>query len=179
MLNKAAWSELEKWGVKKGEHPQHREAYILILSTNRDKNWWEHIIDPQQYFKKKYDKTINSLSCKKIKKKKGRKKKKKKTKKTKLIESAKMHKDNKLKGDEEDDDISMKLTDNDSVPHFITDAQFKSLREYGKNVFFAKKTAEGKGPILFKGCLPKMTPVTIEVFCCVFLYMFHLFCNRN
>ena len=30
-----------KMGSNKEDHPQHREAYILILSTNRDYNWWD------------------------------------------------------------------------------------------------------------------------------------------
>ena len=132
---------MEKWGAKKEDHPEHREAYILILSSNCEYNWWEYIRNPQTYFKKKYNRTISSCKTNE------RSKKRKNTKITK-----KKHK-NKQKKAQSHGVFGSK-------PEFVTDSQFELLRSFGgNNVFFQRKVAEGKGPILLKGWLPKMKPV--------------------
>jgi len=138
----AAWQELEAWGARRVQHPQHREAYVLILSTNRDQKWWEHIVDPQHYFEARYVHTITSWTKRKRK---SQKNKKHKT---------------KPKASAPDEPNQAGQTEANS---FITEAQQALLSSFGaNNVFFERKTVEKKGPVLLKGYLPKMKPATDE-----------------
>ena len=138
IISKAAWNEFEKWGATKANHPRHREAYILILSTNRNRNWWENIIDAEGYFLKKYDKTIASWYKKKSKRLKKVKKQKNKNKAVQVIERS-IH------------------------CEFMNECQFESVSKFERNVFFEQKCRSGEGPLILKGYLPKMTAMEIEV----------------
>lgn len=46
---------------------------------------------------------------------------------------------------------------------FMTLKHLINFQKYGNNIFFTQKTDVGEGPIIFKGYLPRMTRVPLEV----------------
>ena len=119
LTQQAAWDELEKWGVHRGDHPKHREAQILIFSTNRRVKWWEHIQNGTSYFEKKYEVTIASWNKK-------------------LIKQHKMHQKQRSK-DSKSNSNSSSISNISNINN-ITIRQLYVLESYVVNVFFQKKT---------------------------------------